>query len=108
MGLPFFSPPETFSPDYAVKRGVSGEPGVAKTPKRAASKFFWPLARRSIGLIWLRTALTTVSCLEAECIVFATEGLLLTHDSPSTAEFGLGEVSRDVDVEGRLADLDQF
>ena len=29
------------------------------------------------------------SCLEAECIVFATEGSLFTHDSPSTAEFGI-------------------
>ena len=37
----------------------------------------------------LRTALAAVAFSEAESIVFAAEGLLLGHDFPSTAEFGL-------------------
>jgi len=39
-----------------------------------------------------RTALTNVVGLEAECIGFAAESLLLTHDSLSTAEFGFGHL----------------
>ena len=57
-----------------------GEPGVAKTPNRTASKSFFALRLLLDCPNYLRTALMNVADLEAECIVFATEGLLLAHD----------------------------
>jgi len=38
--------------------------------------------------ICLHKALMMVARLEAQCIVFVAEGLLLTHESNPTAEFG--------------------
>jgi len=50
---------------------------------------FWLLAYCFIGPVCLRTALMTVARLEAQCIVFGAQGLLLTHELNPTAEFGI-------------------
>jgi hypothetical protein len=43
-------------------------------------------------LTFLLPALTAAALSEAERIVFATEGLFLAHDFPSTAESGINAV----------------
>jgi len=73
-------------PQFKLARG---ELGAAKTPNRAASKSFLAVSLLLYCSNGFRTALTNVVGLEAECIGFAAESLLLAHDSLSTAEFGL-------------------
>jgi hypothetical protein len=67
---------------------VRSEPGVAKTPTVQVQGPFWFLACAFIGPMYLGRVLMIVACSEAECIVFATEGLLLAHEVGPTAEFG--------------------
>jgi hypothetical protein len=62
------------NPDSAV----DSERGVVKTPDCSLSKFFWRRFAASIRLALFLTALTAAARSEAERIVFATEGLLLT------------------------------
>ena len=50
---------------------------------------FWLLACCFIGSMCVRTALMIVACLEAQCIVFVAQGLLLPHELNPTAEFGM-------------------
>jgi hypothetical protein len=66
------------NPNSTVRRQVRGEPGVAKTSAVQFQSLFSRLARRLLGLTRICPALRKVHCLEAECFVFATEGLLLT------------------------------
>ncbi len=52
-------------------------------------KVFFAVAGCFIGERTDKQHLQWLSCSEAECIVFAMEGLLLAHDLCSTAESGL-------------------
>jgi hypothetical protein len=70
------------NPDSAVKKLARGKPGVAKTLDCLVSQSFLALARSSICLTPLRSALTAAAFSEAERIVFGAEGLFLAHDFP--------------------------
>jgi hypothetical protein len=67
-------------PEFRSSNERGAEPGVVKTPNRTASKSFFARSLLIDCPNYLRTALMNVADLEAECIVFATEGLLLAHD----------------------------
>jgi len=51
-------------------------------PSVQFQSLFWCQLAASICLTLLRTALTAAAFSEAECIVFAAEGLLLAHGFP--------------------------
>ena len=57
-----------------------GRTWSSEDTNRTASKSFFALRLLLDCPNYLRTALMNVADLEAECIVFATEGLLLAHD----------------------------
>ena len=64
---------------------------MAKTPNRTDAKSFFALRLLLDCTNYLHTALMNVASLEAECIVFATEGWLLAHDFISDCGIGINQ-----------------
>ena len=64
-------------------------PGNSEDTQLCSFKAFLLSAGCFIGQCTDSQHLRLLACLEAECIVFAMEGLLLTHDLRSTEESGV-------------------
>ena len=82
------------SSDDEIETPVSQQSNNYWTGHARSSKSFLLLASRFIGQDTGTWHLRFLSCSEAECIVFAVEGLLLAHGTRSTAESWLNAVMK--------------